>query len=316
MTGQRPFRFGFNPIGGDSRQGWRTLAQKTEALGYSTLSVADHLWTGLGPLASLAAAAEATTTLRVGGLVFGNDFRHPVMLAKEVATLDVLSEGRVEFGFGTGWDERDYAALGMRLDPVGVKVDRFQEALQLVKAVFRDEPASFAGRYYQLSDYNGLPKPVQRPHPPLLIGGGGRRMLSLAAREADIVSVNPLTTVDGRLDLATLTEAYADQRLAWIKEAAGDRMDAIEINILVTAFGVGPDRRALARAQGRLRNFDPDDSTIDVWLASPHMLFGTESEIVETLQMRRERFGISYITIFGEDHLEAFAPIVARLAGT
>jgi probable F420-dependent oxidoreductase len=316
MPGQRPFRFGFNAIASDSRAAWRAMARKTEALGYSTLSVADHLWTGLAPLTSLMAAAESTTTLRVGGLVFGNDFRHPVALAKEVATLDVLSEGRVEFGFGTGWELGDYTGLGLTMDPVGQRVSRFEEAIRLVKLIFGEAPVTFAGRHYQLAAYNGLPKPVQKPHPPLLIGGGGRRMLSLAAREADIVSVNPLTTADGRLDLTSTTEAYADQRLAWIKEAAGARLDALEINILVTGLGIGRDRRAIIEKQASKWGLTPDDATLDVWLTSPHMLFGTESEIVDTLQMRRERFGISYITIFGEEHLESFAPIVARLAGT
>lgn len=316
MPSPKPFRFGINPIGGNSRRAWQETARKAEALGYSTLSVADHLWAGLAPFASLMAAAEATTTLRVGSLVFGNDFRHPVALAKEVATLDVLSEGRVEFGFGTGWQRDDYASLGLTLDPVGVKVSRFEEAVRLVKASFGDEPVNFAGQHYTLSDYNSLPKPVQKPHPPLLIGGGGRRMLSLAAREANIVSFNPLTTASGELVMSPNTNADTDQRLAWVREAAGDRFAQLEFNCLIVCVIVTDDRRAGAEAQLRQWGQTPDAAEVDQMLESLQFLIGTETEMVEALQMRRERFGISYPTIFGEQNMEAFAPVVARLAGT
>jgi probable F420-dependent oxidoreductase len=316
MAARHPFRFAHNAIGGTSRESWQETARRAETLGYSTLCVADHFFTGLAPIASLMAAAAATNTLRIGSLVFGNDFRHPALLAKEVASLDVLSGGRMEFGFGTGWFKDDYDCLGVPLDPVAVKVSRFEEAVRLVKAAFGDEPVNFSGRYYTATNYVGQPKPIQKPHPPLLIGGGGRRMLSLAAREANIVSVNPRTTAEGGMDVASLSAAYADQRLAWIREAAGARFDQVEINCIVTTMIIADDRRAAAAARLLQWGIPVDDDSVDLLLGSPHALIGTIDELVDLLHMRRERYGITYLSVFGEDTLEPFAPVVARLAGT
>jgi probable F420-dependent oxidoreductase len=315
MPTHHPFRFAHNAIGGNSLEAWQETARRAEALGYGTLCVADHFFTGLGPIASLMAAAAATTTLRIGSLVFGNDFRHPALLAKEVATLDVLSGGRMEFGFGTGWFKDDYDCLGVPLDPVAVKVSRFEEAVRLIKAAFGGEPVTFSGMYYTATNYIGQPKPVQKPYPPLLIGGGGRRMLSLAAREADIVSVNPRTTAQGGIEGSSLSAAYADQRLTWIREAAGARFDQLELNCIVTTMLITDDRRAAATDRLRMWGMPVDDASVDLLLGSPHALIGTISEIVELLLMRRERFGISYVSVFGEETLEPFAPVVARLAG-
>lgn len=316
MSKQHSFRFGMNAIDSPSREEWRTTARKAEDLGFSTLSVADHLWTGLAPLTALVAAAEVTSKLRVGSLVFGNDFRHPVTLAREAATIDLLSEGRLELGLGTGWDRHDYERTGIALDPAGVRVSRFEEAVQIIKKLFGNDPVTFTGKYYTINNLNALPKPTQRPHPPILIGGGSRRMLSIAIREADIVSVNIQTTAEGALNLSSFTAEATDQKIELIRQVAGERFDALELNILVLAIRITNDRQAAAEKFASDWEFDLEKISIAELLESPYLLFGSEEEIAEELQRRRERYGISYYSIFGEQHIETFAPIVARLSGT
>jgi probable F420-dependent oxidoreductase len=315
LKAARPFRFGLNAIGGASRQAWQETARGVEALGYSTLSVADHLFTQLAPLASLVAAAEATTTLRVGSYVFGNDFWHPAILAREAATIDLLSEGRFELGIGTGWERSDYAQRGFALEPPGVRRRRLAEAIQVLKGLFAEGPFSFAGQHYRIDGLDSLPKPIQRPHPPLLIGGGGPKMLALAAQAADIVSVNALTTPDGQIDGSSLTAQAAERKIGWVREAAGERFAEIELNMLV--FVQLSERREEAAAQVAADwGFLAQGVGGADLLESPTFLFGTTEQIVEDLLRRRERFGISYFTVFGEENLEAFAPVVARLSGT
>jgi probable F420-dependent oxidoreductase len=262
------------------------------------------------------AAAAVTTTLRLGSLVFGNDFRHPVVLAREAATIDLLSEGRLEFGLGTGWEKDDYERTGMPLDPPGTRVGRFEEAVQLIKKLFGDEPVTFSGQYYAVSGLNGLPKPAQRPHPPILIGGGSRRMLSLAVREATIVSVNTRTTASGDVDWSSNTAAATDRKVKWVQQMAGDRFGDLELNILVLAAIVTDRPRESAERLAQQWGITPDQISLDDLLASPHFLFGSDDEIVETLQMRRDRYGISYVTVSEEESMDSFAPIVARLSGT
>jgi probable F420-dependent oxidoreductase len=315
VSKQHPFRFGLNAISSGSREEWRSTARKIEDLGYSTLCVADHLWTQLAPLTSLMAAAEVTSKLRLGSLVFGNDFRHPVTLAREAATIDLLSQGRLELGIGTGWERADYEGTGISLDPSGVRVSRFEEAIQLIKQLFGDEPVSYQGMYYTITNLNALPKPAQRPHPPLLIGGGSRRMLSIAAREADIVSVNVQSTAEGGLNLRSFTAESTDQKIEIIRQAAGERFEALELNVLVLAAQITNDGQAAAMKLVRDWEIDLEKISLAEMIESPHFLFGSEEEIVEQLQRRRERYGISYFTLFGEEYIETFAPIVARLAG-
>ncbi|MGH9824912.1 MAG: TIGR03621 family F420-dependent LLM class oxidoreductase, partial [Blastocatellia bacterium] len=187
---KKKFRFGAQVAGPASAKGWREKAQAIEAAGYSTLFLPDHFEDMLAPFSALMCAADATSTLRVGTLVFDNDFRHPAVLAKEAATLDLLSGGRVELGMGAGWMITDYEKAGMTYDPVGVRISRLEESLAIVKGLFAVGEFSFSGNHYKVTGFDGLPKPVQKPHPPILIGGGGKRILSLAAREADIVKVN------------------------------------------------------------------------------------------------------------------------------
>ena len=208
MTKLRPFRFGVSVHGSKSRAEWIGVARQAEVLGYSTLLIPDHLGDQLSPIPALLAAAEATSTLRVGSLVFDNDFRHPVMLAKEAATLDVLSGGRLELGLGAGWMKPEYERAGIPFERASVRIEKMEEAIQIVKGLFADGPLDFAGQYYTITGLEGFPKPVQRPHPPLHIGGGGQRLLSIAAREADIIGFIPRARADGKgQDLTDATPA-------------------------------------------------------------------------------------------------------------
>lgn len=314
-----PFRFGLQagaPPHGWAAPGasgaWRDLARKVEDLGYSTLTVPDHLDDQLHPSVALMAAADATTTLRLGTLVYCNDYRHPVVLAKEAATLDLLSDGRLELGLGAGWMTTDYEAAGIRLDRPGVRIDRLAEAITVVKGLLADEPLTFAGRHYAITELNGTPKPVQRPHPPIAIGGGGRRILTLAAHEADIIGLN-ISLTAGQIDASagpTATAESTHEKVRWIRDAAGSRFDGIELQVRVHLAAVTDDVPALAEVMGPAFGLTPQQA-----IDSPHALAGTENQIVEMLQQRREQFGISYIG-FGADALDAMAPVVARLAGT
>src|SRR5438067_3514050 len=222
MDQQRPFRFGVAAESAPSREQWAALVRKVEGMGYATFVLADHFVNEFLPIAALMAAADATSTLRVGTFVFDNDFRHPVVLAKEVATLDLLSGGRFELGLGAGWKLPEYEWAGIPFDPPGVRIDRLVEAVRVLKGLFADGPLTFAGRHYTVTGLDGLPKPLQRPHPPLLIGGGSRRVLSLAAREADIISFVPRALPDGTTDWADGTAASVAETVACLPEAAGD----------------------------------------------------------------------------------------------
>jgi probable F420-dependent oxidoreductase len=319
MLAQRPFRFGMQASGGpfrgiSSRDVWTTLARRAEELGYSTLFLADHVHTALAPIAAMMAAADATTSLRIGGHVFANDFRHPVLLAKEAATIDLLSGGRLELGLGTGYLAGDYRRTGIPLESPGTRVSRFAEGVQIIKGAFGDEVFSFSGTYYAIADFDLQPKPVQRPHPPLIIGGGSRRILSIAGRHADIVSVNPRTTPEGGFDAGSIApEAFA-QNLQWVRQSAGERFPAIEVATLVNLAQVGADgpRRA---AEAQLEAWRLTDRlTVEQVLASPMALVGTVEDIIEALLVRRERYGLSYVVVSGQA-MDSFAPVVARLAG-
>jgi probable F420-dependent oxidoreductase len=291
---------------------WAALARQAEDLGYSTLFLPDHFGDQLAPVPALMAAADATTDLRVGALVLDNDYKHPVVLAKEMATIDVLSGGRLELGLGAGWMNTDYEQSGIPKDPAGVRVSRMEEAVAVLKGLFAEGPFDYEGDHYRITGLDGLPKPVQAPHPPFLIGGGGRRMLSIAAREAQIVGVNPALK-SGDIDVETAQDATAeatDRKLAWVREAAGERFDDIELNCLVLATLVTDDRQGTAAMIGQMFGLDAAGA-----LEVPHALIGTVDEIVETIEARRHRWGLSYLVVQG-DALDAFAPVVARLAGT
>jgi probable F420-dependent oxidoreductase len=312
MSHPQPFRFGIQAASASSGREWRELARKVEHLGYSTLFAPDHYTDSpLAPMVSISFAAEATTTLRVGHLVLGNDYKHPAVVAKEAATLDLLSDGRLELGLGAGWLTADYEKLGITYDPPGTRIDRLEEAITVVKGCFADGPFDFDGEHYRITGYDAAPMPVQRPHPPLLIGGGGPRVLRLAAREADIVGINPNMRA-GAYSPDAATDSLDDmtrRKLGWIREGAGDRFDDLEIQIRGYA-AISDDPRGVAETIGGALGLQPEEG-----LASAMFCVGSVDEVCDMLVQRRETWGVSY-NVFGEADVDAFAPVVARLAGT
>jgi probable F420-dependent oxidoreductase len=306
-----PFRFGVTAPTPSAGTDWVERVRRVEQLGYSILVVPDHFRDHLAPVPALTAAALATTRLRVGSLVFSNDFRHPAVLAKDAATIDVLSGGRFELGLGGGWLREEYDQTGIPFDAPGTRIERLEEAVTIIKRLLAGERVTFAGRHYAIADLEGRPTPVQRPHPPIAIGGGGRRTLTLAAREATIVGLVPRARRDGSgLDLADLSDAATREKLEWVRAAAGARFDSLELHALIQAVAVADQRTAAADQLAARFKVDRD-----VVLETPYVLLGTVKEISETVWRRRERYGISYLTVFERD-MEAFAPVVARLAGT
>ncbi len=309
----RPFRFGVQVSKTTTAAEWIELARRAEGTGYDVLTMPDHFTDQLAPVPALMAAASATTTLRVGALVFDNDYKHPVVLAKELATMDLLSDGRTEIGLGAGWMISDYEQAGMQYDPPKVRIDRFVEGLAIIKGVMHDGPFSFAGEHYTVTNYEGHPKPVQRPVPPILIGGGGKRVLSLAAREADIIGINGTLTagVVGPEALSTMTAESVDEKVAIVADAAAraGRLGDIEMNIRTFFVKVTNDRQKTV--DGISQMFGVPREMID---ASPFALIGSAESCIEQLLERRERWGFSY-TIVGAENIDECAPVVAALRG-
>jgi probable F420-dependent oxidoreductase len=315
MTHPRKFRFAAQLSKGPdgTAQSWADQARKAEDLGYAALLMPDHFGDQLAPVPALVAAADATSTLRVGTLVFDNDYRHPVVLAKEAATVDVLSGGRLELGLGAGWMHTDYAQSGITYDPPGVRVDRFAEGVAIVAGLLEsDDPFSFSGRHYTVTEHALLPRPVQRPRPPLILGGGGKRVLTIAGQWADIVSINvDLRAGTGGPEAApNASPAATRQKVAWVKEAAGTRFEDIELNCLIGFAIITDDRHKIVDAMAPTFGIDPADA-----LHIPLALIGTLDEMVEELQWRREEYGISYFSVEA-GCWEELAPVVSRLAGT
>jgi probable F420-dependent oxidoreductase len=269
------------------------------------------------PTVALLAAAEATERLRVLSLVLGNDFRHPVLLHKTAATIDVLSEGRLELGLGAGWMRSDYDASGIPYDPPGVRLDRLEEALRVIKGLFRPEPLTFRGHHYAVTELDGLPKPVQAPHPPLLVGGGGKRVLGIAAREADVVSVH-CNLRGGELDqdaAADLAAERVEEKVGWVHaaaEKAGRSIDDLELQFSTYLCRVTDAPRSEVASVSTFAEFLAADP--DLVERSPAVLIGSVEECAERLQERRERYGFNYLNLGGD--VENVAPLVARLAGT
>jgi probable F420-dependent oxidoreductase len=312
MAHPRRFRFGIQLHAAASADVWKASARQAEDLGYDTLFLPDHFGDQLAPVPALQAAADATTSLKVGALVFDNDYKHPVVLAKEMATMDVLTGGRVEFGIGAGWMASDYEQSGIPYDPPGVRVDRMEEGITVIKGCFAPGPFSFSGEHYTINGLDALPKPTQQPHPPFLIGGGGRRVLSIAAREAQIVGINP-SIHSGQVDQAAAQNGAAsetDKKIGWVKEAAGDRYADLEINMLQFASIVTDDREGTAQMMAPLFGLDPAE--LETY---PHACIGTVEQICESIQYRRERWDVSYV-VFQGDAMEAMAPVVAALRDT
>lgn len=294
-------------------KGWAQQARKAEDLGYSCLLMPDHFDEQLAPVPALVAAADATSQLRIGALVFDNDYRHPLILAKEAATLDLLSDGRLELGLGAGWMRSDYDQSGIAYDPPAVRIDRFQEGVAIIKGLLgSEEPFSFSGEHYTVREHVATPRPRQRPCPPIIIGGGGKRILTFAAQQADIVSIN----VDLRGGTAgpeaapNASPEMTHRKIQWVREAAGERFDSIELNTLVGFVMVTDDRQQLIESLAPTFGLDPADAA-----HVPLALIGTLEEMEEELRWRRKHYGISYYSV-GQDGWELLAPVVGRLAGT
>lgn len=309
MSKTRPFRFGMVVESRPSREQWVTLARQAEDQGYATFLMADHYVNEFPPIAALMAAADATSTLRVGSLIFDNDFRHPALLAKEIATLDLLSGGRVEFGIGAGWHRPEYEQVGLDFASAGTRINRLEEALQIIKQFFTEETVTFSGSHYTVTNLKAFPKPLQRPHPPFFMGGGGKRFLSLAGREADIVGLHVRVNDDGTVGALERTGEALAQKVEWVRQAAGERFPEIELNILVGSVIITDDRQQAAEEHARKTG-----QIAEQLLASPYQFIGSVEQIIEQIQRQREQFGVSYLVV-GDEHMEAFAPVVARLAG-
>jgi probable F420-dependent oxidoreductase len=314
MPHHRKFRFGVMAPGAESARQYRDGARRWEDLGYSTLFVPDHFVDHpLAPIPAMAMVAEATQRLRVGSLVLGNDYKHPVVLAREAATIDLLSDGRLELGIGAGWMTVDYDKAGLPLDRPSTRIDRLAESVAVLKALFGDGPVTFAGKHYQITGLDGGPSVVQRPHPPIIIGGGGQRVLSLAAREADIVGINANLqrgTAEHPDTARSLSADATDQKLAWVRAAAGDRFADLEIQQYAGFVLFTDDRPSLAEAMAPAFGV-----TAQTALETPIAIVGTVEQMVDDLEARRERWQMSYIVV-DDTVAEEFAPVVARLAGT
>jgi probable F420-dependent oxidoreductase len=309
---RRRFRFAVVVAGLHDAPSWCRLCREVEALGYAALYLPDTCTPQMGPIAALGAAAAHTRTLRLGMLVANNDLRNPAVLAKELATLDLLSAGRLEWGMGAGWFPPDYRSIGLPFDRPAVRVERMIEAVDLVQQIFSGVPVTHVGRHYTATNLLGAPAPVQKPHPPLLIGGAERKMLTFAGERADIVSVNrSFSTVSfgGRPPRKRPDEAVADQ-IGWIRAGAGGRFDDVEVSMEVNPPLMVTARRrsALARLAGST-GLPPEQA-----MADPRTWVGSRQAIVESLQSHRERFGVSHWVVYEQDLRDA-APIVAELAG-
>jgi probable F420-dependent oxidoreductase len=314
----RPFRFLAEAAAVADGRTLAAEARRAEAMGIDVLVIPDHLIEQLAPVPFMATVAAATERLRIGTFVLNNDLRHPAVLAQDLASLDVLSDGRLEIGIGAGWNVPEYRAIGLPFGPVGRRVSRLAEAIAVLKGAFGPGPFSFTGEHYTIDELDGQPKPVQQPHPPIFIGGGGRRLLSLAGREADIVGLAPriLPGDRPRVDPRSLTLDAAAEKLGWVREAAGARFDRLELNVYPSTSEIIVTDHALREARAladRLRARTGIEITARELLDSPHIYIGSLDAFVEKFRMLRERFGISSIMVGGIDEL---APVVERLKGT
>lgn len=290
---------------------WAESARELERLGYSTLFVPDHFHEGFGPITAMATAAAATTRLIVAPMVLACDFRHPAVLARELASIDVLSEGRIEVGLGAGYNPLDYSRSGIRHDPPGVRVDRLIEHATVLRGLFADDgPFDFDGTHYQIADLDGTPKPFTTGGPPIIVAGGGTRLLTFAATNADIIGVNP--SLAGAPDATTARDALGpaiDRKFELIRAAAGDRFDTLEFTAWISAAVVTDDMTSVRERMGARFGVPPDEA-----LESPIVLAGSVDQIVDHLHRRRQRWGYSY-TVVQADRAHDFAPIVQQLAG-
>ena len=315
----KPFRFGVVAAGSATPSTLLATARQAETAGYDTLLLRDHLVSDpfgpqLAPLVALTAVAAATPRVRVGTMVLANDFRHPAVLAKEAATLHTLSGGRFELGIGAGWLREEYAAAGLTFDSAGTRIARLGASVQILKQLLRGDVGVSGGTPYPLQGLTNYPPPDGLSPPPLLLGGGAQRMLTLAGAEADIVSVMNSSVASGVLQGSPdqMMPAAVEEKLGWIREGAGARFPALELSMVVDVT-VTDDRDEAARAFARERGWD--GLAAATVLVMPSVFIGSVAEIAQTMTDRRDRFGISYLTV-ADASLREVAPIVASLAGS
>ncbi|TAL06430.1 MAG: TIGR03621 family F420-dependent LLM class oxidoreductase [Chloroflexota bacterium] len=311
-----PFHFLADARGIVSGRELAELARRAEQTGYHGLVIPDHLIEQLGPVPAMAWIASATDRLRVAAFVFNNDLRHPAVLAQDLASIDVLSGGRLDIAIGAGWNKPEYDAIGLSFDATPVRQARLIESISVLKGAFGEGPFSFAGEHYTITDLDGYPKPVQRPHPPFLIGGGGRRTLELAAREAQTVGLAPRIQKSARSDPQSITVAGTAEKIEWIRAVAGDRFDDLELNVYPSGVGPSVTDHALAEAREAaafLAGRTPVDLTPEEVLESPHIFIGSLASLEEKFIRQREQLGINSIMV-GE--MGPFDTLVERLAGT
>ena len=313
---RKPFRFGAGIPGILPRASFIDSVRAIEGLGYSTLLLSDHLVDQFAPFSALGVAAGVTTALRLGMFVLNNDLRHPAVLAQELATLDQLSDGRLEIGIGAGWNRPEYDSAGLAFDSSGTRIDRMGEAVTVLKALFSPGPTTFTGRHYKIDGFADLARPLQLPCPPIMVGGGGQKTLSFAAREADIIGLAPRAIKPGVSDVRSCMAAGTDVKIGWVKAAAGDRWASLEFNTYPTFHPItvtdtpGP---VVARLTETLNKRHGIDLTEEEVMESPHVFIGSIEGMVDKCEQIRERHGISYI--FVGDEFRQFAPVVERLAG-
>jgi probable F420-dependent oxidoreductase len=319
----RPIRFGFTGGASSKRERLLDSARAVEALGYSTFGLADHFVRPFAPLVAGQAVADATTSLRITQMVLAQDFREPAVLAKELATLDVLSEGRLQVGLGAGWLQQEYEDAGLRFDTAPVRIARLEETAVILKGLFSEGPFSFAGEHYTVTELEGLPRPVQQPRPPIMIGGGGKKVLSVAARQADIVQLMP-SNPRGRslLDQSQFSPSAIEEKIGWIRDAAGSRFDDIELSaqLLECAVTERPDEHLsdfaerIAMVTDRMGGARVDFG-LDELRTSPIVAVGSLDEVCERLVETRRTYGISYFSAPIDARPDALAAVIDRLAG-
>ncbi len=305
-----PFRFGVQCNAAPTGRAWRDRARRIEELGYSTAFTPDHFGDQWAPTIAMTIAAEATTSLKVGALVFDVDYRHPVVLAKEMATLDLASDGRVEFGIGAGWMRSDYDQAGITFESAGRRIERMGEAIDICRGLWAGRPFSYAGRHYRITEAVGTPNPGRAGGPPIIVGGGGQKVLSYAARHADIVGLNASLhegSVGPEAARSALGERFA-QRRRWIEEAAGpERFPKLELQLNTFMVQVTDDASSLYQLMAGGFGLTPEEAK-----TVPMVLAGSVNAIVEQLEHHRATYGTSYIVIH-EGEIDAFAPVVAKL---
>ncbi|WP_420452308.1 TIGR03621 family F420-dependent LLM class oxidoreductase [Ilumatobacter sp.] len=325
----RPFRFGLQSYAADTAEDWRQQARRAESMGFSTFSVADHV-IGPGPalaatnhpvqnvaaVPAMAVAIEATDTINIGSRVFCTDYRQPVMFAKELATLDFFADGRLELGLGCGWLQGEYEAMGVRWDRAGVRIDRFEETIDLLRQHFGAGEVDISGEHVEATGFEGVPKPADGV-PPIMIGGGAKRILGIAGREADIVSLN-FDNSSGKIGpdgVGSSTAELTEAKIGYVRDGAAERSDGrgfdhLEIEIGAYFTVVTDDRTGTLGQMAPMFSLEPDQLA-----EHPHALIGSVDAICDQLAERRETYGISYVT-FGASVVDAVGPIVERLSGT